>query len=454
MKALLLLAIALCGVIPSRLVAAALPVIWVLQRLLPPELTALVRVGPVELAPSDLVIFVLFARLLVGLVRQRELAVDRPLYLALGVYLAVNLIATFVAGIKFGEPQLMRCATSWARFIFELLVLPIIAQTVRTLPEARLFLRVLLATLLGLAVIQFVNYFGAGHGFIIGEVQGIERGEERYFGPVGDSVGVILLLGYLAALCFANFLGAALFLGGILLTAGIGAIFAVVVGTGLFFFFGLRTEAVRDFARRMLWLLPMIALAALLAATFFARPMMHTLFDRLGTGNYSNSGAQRAVSGKLAVAMIVDNPLLGVGYMGYEQALPHYHGDRYFDLAKPDGATANANNQLLQALTDGGLFGLAAFFAFVVAAVRLLLRLATQSEDRFLKTFFLASFLWLLAQVFGNLAAVWLNPSSFVARFLWVVLGVAVAVARIHMAPGARPAMSETDSEKARLVTA
>ena len=454
MKALLLLAIALCVAIPSRFVAAALPVIWVVQRLLPPELTALVHLGPVEVAPSDLIILVLFVRLAVSVFVQRELVVDRPLYLALGAYLAVNLVSTLVAGIKFGEPQLMRCATSWARFISELLIVPIIAQTVRTLPQARMVLRVLLVTLAGLAVIQFVNYLGAGHGFIIGEVQGIERGEERYFGPVGDSVGAILLLGYLTALCFANFLGAGLFLGGILLTAGIGAILAAVVGSAFFVFFGLQTEAVRDFARRMLWLLPMLALAALLAATFFARPMMRTLFDRLGTGNYSSSGAQRSVSAKLAVAMIVDNPLLGVGYMGYEQALPHYDGDRYFDLTKPDGATANANNQFLQSLTDSGIFGLAAFTAFVVAAARLLLRLATQGDDRFLRTFFLAAFLWLLAQVFGNLAAVWLNPSSFVARFLWVVLGVAVAVSRIYAAPGAGLAISEADSEKSRLVTA
>src|SRR5205807_197218 len=86
-------------------------------------------------------------------------------------------------------------------------------------------------------------YFGAGHGIIIGEVQGIERGELRYFGPVGDSVGMVLLLGYLASLCFANLAGTALFLGGIQLTAGLGAMLAAAVGTGFFFAFGARTRA-------------------------------------------------------------------------------------------------------------------------------------------------------------------------------------------------------------------
>jgi O-antigen ligase len=454
MKALLLLAIALCAAIPSRFVAAALPLVWVLQRLLPPELSVLIKAGPVELVSSDLLILVLFARLMVTVFVERELVADRPLYLTLGAYLVVNLLSTLVAGIKFGEPQLVRCAISWGRFLSELLVLPIIAQAVRTLPQARMFGRVVLVTLVGLAVIQFVNYFGASRGFIIGEVQGIERGEERYFGPIGDSVGVILLLGYLVSLCCASLAGAALFLGGILLTAGLGAMLAAGVGTGCFLLIGLRGKAVVDFARRMFWVLPLLAFTIVVAVVVFAGPLTRTLFDRLGTGNYTTSGAQRAVSAKLAVAMIVDNPLLGVGYMGYERALSHYGGDRYFDLNRPNGATANANNQFLQSLSDSGIIGLAALAAFVFAAGRLLLRLATQCDDPFFSTFFLAAFLWLCAQVFGNLAAVWLNPSSFVARFLWVILGMAVAVARILAASGSRPALVEAEPEKLSLVNA
>ena len=44
---------------------------------------------------------------------------------------------------------------------------------------------------------------------------------------------------------------------------------------------------------------------------------------------------------------------------------------------------------------------------------------------------FRASFIWLLALVLGNQAAVWLIPSSYVARLLWVLLGIAVAVQRL-----------------------
>jgi O-antigen ligase len=342
----------------------------------------------------------------------------------------VNLLASLGAGLKFGEAAVLGSLRSWARFVAEALVVVIISQTIQTAAQAKRVLRILLGTLVLLAAIQFVNWFGASHGFVIGEVQGLERGEPRYFGPVGDSVGMVLLLGYLVALCFASVTGAALFLGGILLTAGLGAVVATCVATALFFFLGLRTTAVRDFALRGLLLLPLLALAALVSLSLFTNSLDTTLLDRLTSGNYLDSGAQRGASGKLAAAMILDNPLLGVGYMGYEGALEQYGGDAYFDLEHRDGGTANANNQILQALTDGGIVGLLAFAVLITVAARLFLRLAARSEDRFLSTYYLAAFLWLLTQVFGNLAAVWLTPASFIARLLWVSLGVAVAVAR------------------------
>ncbi len=145
--------------------------------------------------------------------------------------------------------------------------------------------------------------------------------------------------------------------------------------------------------------------------------------------------------------MIADNPLGGVGYMGYEPALAKYRGEKFFDLAHPDGATANANNQFLQSLTDAGLPGLLAFAWLVICAARLLRELAGRCEDRFLATFYRGGFIWLLAQVFGNLAAVWLIPSSYVARFLWIILGTGTAVMKLM--PSTAPLLSP-DSASAR----
>jgi O-antigen ligase len=452
MNALILIAVLICGLLPNRWIAPMLPLIWIFERLLPGDdqgprpagniPPVLAHVGTIGLSPADLIIVLLLVKLAVSFALHKELVVDRSLYLGLAFYLSVNLLASLGAGMKFGEAAFLRSLTSWTRFVAEALVIVIISQVIQTPAQAKRVLRILLGALVLLATIQFVNCFGASHGFVIGEVQGLERGEARYFGPIGDSVGMVLLLGYLAALCFSSVIGAALFLGGILLTAGLGAVVATCIATALFFFFGLRTTPVRDFALRLLVLLPLLALAALVSLSLFTDSLGTTLRDRLTSGSYLDSGAQREVSTKLATAMILDNPLLGVGYMGYERALEQYGGDAYFDLQNPDGGTANANNQILQVLTDGGIVGLLAFAILITVAARLFLRVAARSEDRFLSRYYLAAFLWLLTQVFGNLAAVWLNPASFVARLLWVSLGVAVAVARLL--PVAQPSSASS----------
>jgi len=221
------------------------------------------------------------------------------------------------------------------------------------------------------------------------------------------------------------------FLGGLLLTENQGAIFAAGVGTLFFVAIGMRFPEVRSRSLRQMWLVPVVALAGLIGVTAFANPFAKTLMDRVKTGSYLTSGGQRLANAKLAGAMLADNPLLGVGYMGYQTALPRYGGEKFFDLAHHDGGTANANNQFFQTVTDAGMLGLIATGALLFCAARVLLSVAKRTGDRFLSTFYLAAFIWLLAQIFGNLAAVWLIPSSFVARFLWITLGIAVAIQKL-----------------------
>jgi hypothetical protein len=366
----------------------------------------------------------------ITVVSTRQFPTDKPLYSAIAIYLAINFLATIAAGAKFGNAQLIPCLTSLVRFIAEILIVPIMTQAVTTIPQAKRCIGIVIATLGVLAAIQFINFFGASHGFVIGEVQGMEREAARYFGPMGDSVGMVLLLGFVVSLCFANVTGVVAFLGGIVLTAGLGAIFSTGVDTVLFLIFGRQTAAIRAFARHTLWLLPMAAFMAILFEVTRSNPFAPTLLERVTAGNF-DSANQRMASATMAGAMIVDNPLFGVGYMGYQTALDRYGGDEFFDLAHPDGATANANNQFLQALADGGVAGFTAFLLLVFYAARLLRKIARQSDDRFLSRFYLAAFIWLLAQVFGNVAAVWLAPSCYVARLLWILLGIGVAVRRL-----------------------
>lgn len=430
MNALLLLLLLPFVALPTAYAVALMPSLWLIQRVFIEPGDALFSVGPVDVTTVDIAIVILLGKFLFEIACKRDIVADRRLYAALAIFLAVNFLATLAAGVKFGEAHLLGCATALARLVAYLLLVPIAAQAMKTLPQARRCLWILLGTLGALAAIQFLNFFGASHGIIIGEVQGTERGAVRYFGPVGDSVGFVLLLGYLLALCFGSLAGAAAFLGAILLTAGLGAIFATALGSGFFLLAARRAPAFGAAIRRGAWLLPVLLLAGVIAGLAFARPLFGPLLDRVGTGGYASSGSQRLDSARVAGAMILDNPLLGVGYMGYQRALDRYGGKKFFDLSKLDGATANANNQVLQTLTDGGVPGLVAFVGLIFCAGRCFLRIAARRDAPFFSAVYLGAFLWLLALLFGDLAAVWLLP-SFGALLLWMLLGVSVALPRL-----------------------
>jgi hypothetical protein len=435
MKFILLAIVLLSGFLPACYVAAALPALWLTQRTLLGDPGVVFGVGGVDLTMVDGVIVALMLRTLYAIFVTRQIALDRRLYLALGAFLLVNFLATLFAGVKFGMSPMLRSTISLVRLGTEVALVPILAQTITSPAQARRCLQIVLGTLLVLGAIQFINFFGASRGFTVGEVQGIERGELRYFRPVGDSVGFVLLLGYVAALCAARPAAAPLFASGILLTAGIGATFGVGVATAIYLLLGRDAESLRRFARRWLWLAPLGVFAALIATATMARPLASTLIDRLSSGKFQQSGGQRKASATLALRMFTDNPLTGVGFMGYNAALERYGGKEFFSLAKVDGGSANANNQWLQVLTDSGMPGLCAFIGVVAAAATLFLRISRRCDDPWLRPGFRAACIWLLAQAFGNLAAVWLVPSSYIARFLWVLLGIAVAVGRLIPKP-------------------
>ena len=428
MVAILLVLVILSAVLPIPYVATMMPACWILQDSLIRPDSLLMTSGSMNLRVVDILILMLLARTLLVVVREKKFVLDIPLYAAITLFFAVNLLASMAAGIKFGDAQLMRGLTSLIRLGAEIAVLPVIALTVTTKTQAKRCLGFVIALLAVLALIQFINFFGASHGVVIGEVQGLERGRMRYFGPVGDSIGMVLLLGYALALCFGNLPGVALFGGGILLTAGLNAIMVTAVATLLFLLLGWRTAHVQACIQRNLVLLPLFAIGAVILGVLFFKPLAKPVLDRLDSGSAATSGKQRLASATMAGRMIADNPVLGIGYMGFESALPRYGGGQYFDLNRRDGGTANTNNQFLQILTDSGIAGLLAFAIMMLCAARLILIITRRKDDAFLSTFYLGVFIWFCAMGLGNQASVWLVPSSYIGRLLWTVLGTAVAL--------------------------
>ncbi len=418
---------ALLALLPNWLAAALLPALLAGQHLLITDEERL-TVGPIGVYPLDILTGLMFVKWFLFGGPQRLSANDRGMNWAWGTWATVNLLASLVAGVKFGDAHMIGCLVPWARGIADSLLMVIVADSLRSRGQARISISILLLFLFGLVAIQFVNFFGAGSGLVIGEVQGLERDQPRIFGPVGDSVGFVLLLGYVFGLCRENLVIAATFAGGILLTAGLGAVLGMAVATALFLTVCAPQHLLEARRGRMLRLLFGFGVVAALALVY-AGPLTSTLRERL-EAQHEESGDQRLATVRVALAMIDDNLASGVGFLGFRLVIGRYGGSDYFDLTNPDGATANANNQALQALTDAGIAGLLALAILIFAAARVVYRAAALARDPLLRAYFWAVLLWILSQAFGNVAATWLTPSSFVATLFWINLGIAQAMNR------------------------
>lgn len=430
---------ALCVLLPNWLTVALVPWLLVLQRLMVTEEDTL-SVGPLHVYPLDILTALLVVKWLATLDWQDLLRRQSGVYGALGAWALVNLIASLAAGLKFGNAHMMGCIVPWARGLSEAVLLLIMADALSSLRQARLAIAILVFFLGALVVIQFINFAGAGSDMVIGEVQGIERDEVRVFGPVGDAVGFVLLLGYLYWLCREHIIGAAAFVGGIVLTAGLGAIFGILVATGFYLLARPHIVAPGAAGRRSVVQAVVGILAVSAVVIFYGDTMTMTLRERLGG---QESGDQRQATAKVALAMIEDNLFTGVGFMGFSAVAERYGAGDYFELDRPHGATANANNQVLQSLADAGIAGLLALVLLVFTAVRLFHRVAVRTRDPMVSVFFWAAMLWLLSQLFGNLAATWLTPASFVGIVTWICIGLAVGVERLLTKTEETPATSE-----------
>jgi O-Antigen ligase len=417
---------ALCALLPNWLAVALVPSLLVVQRLTITEEDAL-SVGPLHVYPLDVITALLVAKWLATVDWQDLLRRQSVVYSALGAWALVNLMASLVAGLKFGQSHMIGCIILWARGLSEAVLLLIMADALGSLRQARLVIAILVLFLGALVAIQFINFAGLDSGLVIGEVQGVERDAVRVFGPVGDSVGFVLLLGYLYWLCRENIIGVAAFVGGIVLTAGLGAIFGILVATAFYLFARRHIVAPGAAGRRGVQLLVGF-LAVSVMAILYGESMTVTLRDRLSG---QESGEQRQATAKIAFAMIEDNLFTGVGFMGFSAVADRYGAGDYFDPDKPDGGTANANNQVLQSLADAGIAGPLSLVLLIFTATRLFHRVAVRTRDPIVSVFFWAAMLWLLSQLFGNLAATWLTPASFVGIITWICIGLAVGVERL-----------------------
>lgn len=399
--------------VPLPYLGALIPVVFTAQKLLVDQ-GAIFDAGEARVYIGDLYVVAILVRVTTDAILRRHLVWKEPLFLVFSVYVAINVISTLFAWPLFGVNHTIACFASLTRFLSIAAVMPIMANAIRSHTQLKGCIGLILGWSFILVAIQLLNLILPA-GLSIGEVQGREREFERYFGPVGDSVGFILTLSLAFGLSARSIAVIVASMFGIVLTGTIGAIIASAVVVLAII------KSLRH--REVVLLLGVFSVGLVLILVVPAlQASVGRLFQRLNPDALMDTGgAQRLWTINAAMTVIRNEPVLGVGYMGFERAA---FGSTAVERT---GATANANSQYLQIMCDSGIVGLIAFAYLMVTCLRTLRASAIRPMPEICADFFRASFVWLLSLLFGNLVAPWFVPGSMITLLLFLVLGMAVA---------------------------
>ena len=171
---------------------------------------------------------------------------------------------------------------------------------------------------------------------------------------------------------------------------------------------------------------------AMILGLVFMEPIQQKLEDNLGTSQFELEIESRLELNGVAMAMIADSPLLGVGLNQFETVEPQYDQYGLIFAGNP------VHNIYLLVASETGLVGLAGFLALYVVAIRSALRAARASDPLFVGVGagITAALVFFAIEELLSFA---LRQEMPLALF-WILFGLAVACARL--AEGDRPAAS------------
>lgn len=353
-----------------------------------------------------------------------------------GSTLAFLLLVLWLAGVTWaaqavhGKP-LVDYAQSYRALLLAFLGLSIMLS-VPLLLRSRADLRLLDALLRLAGPLIALSVIVNLAGFDFGEVQRPDIGGVRYFGPLGDSVGFVLVFFLTHALLHQQWGIAVLHSFAIVLTGTRGAVAVALFATVVALLQGRpRTPLL---SRVVLAAIALGALGVVLVVTGAGA----TLAARL-LSDSPLEVSDRAVAGLAAFSLFERFPWTGVGYFNFRFYVEDVLG---FVPLNDDGdfLLSNAMNQTMQLLADGGLPAMLLFLLLMVVAMRRLWRaaraLGPTREGLLLK----AGWIYVLAMLVANQTAVWLLPDSLPGRLMFLMLGAgAVASANWWSRGGSNP---------------
>lgn len=380
----------------------------------------LVSFGETDIQYFDLVLAIALLKTGIALAVDRgHVGLDR-VYVAILVFIGVMAAATVLASYRFEWDIIARAeAIALARLVVQMSVLPLVVSSVRTLRGVAYCQK--LVEYLGYAVAAsiYLNVLGLFFDVTIGEVQITEAGV-RYFGPLGDQIGFILLFFIYQKGLEGRWIPALFLTGALFATGTRGSVIALIVGI-TFLVWQSRRGLTSLNKRTMLTLVVLVVFSSILI--LYDVGSMQT---RLAGTAFESGWEQRVLTMSIATQVFVDNILTGVGYTGFRFLAMEYGALEEFGVYFSPNYIATTSNQYLQAATDGGVVGLFAYI-WMMSIILKHLKFAGSQTPSIKSSFYSASYVWLLSLLIGNQTAVWLLPGSLISYLLWLVLGLAIA---------------------------
>lgn len=423
------LVVVLSLALPSWLLLALLPIPVALTYagLLAPVAT----IGPAHLQAHDVVLLVSALKLFTSFASRPKVHWT-PVFGALLGLMGTLLFANLIAYLKFGPGILLSTTLTLARLTLEVTIVGIMAFTVREDWQLHVISRIITTQGVLIAANIYANALVGSWAFSFGEIQGVDSGLVRSFGVVGDQAGFLLTFFVLKAILARKVSQTVLFAGAVVLTGTIGAVVSLLVGVAAIIVTrtGQNVIAPTRSPHRRCYVIAVAAICLVLLAAASTADLAGLRSRVIQGSAFTFSGLQRLLSAQLALRVIRDNPLTGVGYVGMFSVADRYGASGIFLNQFGDitaNYTATAGNQWLQTMTDGGILALGATVTLVVVLVRVLRRAANLGSPR-LELFFTAGAVWVISMALGNVTAVWILPGSLISILLWLLTGLAVAV--------------------------
>lgn len=364
--------------------------------------------GEADVHYFDLVLAITAVKAGVALaVHRSHVGLDR-VYVAILVYIGVMAAATALASYRFEWDIVRAEGIALARLVTQISVLPSVIWSLRTWRQAVWCGKVLEYVGWAIAATVYLNVLLVTFDMTIGEVQITEAGV-RYFGPLGDQIGLILLLFVYYAWLQGRWILTALLTGALFATGTRGAVIALGVGS-VVVLWRLRKSLLLVGRRTML-----VGVSVAVVSTILILQDVGSIRTRFIGPAFMSGFEQRISTMNIATQVFFDYLLSGIGYTGFRFLAVEYGAFEAFDEGFAPNFIATASNQYLQAATDGGIAGLIAYLWMVMVIVKRL-----NSAEKWSQ----AGYLWLLSLLIGSQWAVWLLPGSLVSYLLWVTVGL------------------------------